>query len=290
MATLAPTAWWQHSAGISPPVGRHLWGHAAIPGPQQGGAVWALSRLLQITRLSAQHSGGTRGGRRCLLHPSIQSLGTYSGIQVPGTQQSVCSGNSRATSAMSHCATWAQTAEKEMWESQQDTRTIKVQSRIGLLTQGCSVARGFRREWLSMSSWWGKAGRLVRISTKTCGSGVGQVTSLSHWCGHSRWERAALGHPELALSLLVSKGSTGAVPRSRPQPDSSLIPTCPSLAPELGYNYCVFQVVSRPLAPPDDPLFLSLRLTFCVHPQELCLPKPWFHMFRHGKQGALSRI
>lgn len=59
-------------------------------------------------------------------------------------------------------------------------------------------------KWPSMSSWRRKAGRLVRMNGKGWGSGVGQVTSLSHWCGQSGWETAAPWHPNLTRPLPVS--------------------------------------------------------------------------------------
>lgn len=134
------------------------------------------------------------------------------------------------TRGTSHCATWAQTAEKELWERQQDTRTIKAQSRIDLLTQRCSDARGFRREngWV----WAPEGGQQGGCSGSAVkpGSGVGQVASLSHWCGHSRWGQQpwdTLSWPSPSWRVKASKGPTGAEPGSKPQPDSSVIPTCP---------------------------------------------------------------
>lgn len=269
------------------------WGHVAIPGPEQGGAVWALSRLLQITQLGAQCSGGTKGGRRCFLHPSIQSCGTDSGIQVPGTLQSVCSGHSRASLAMSHCATWAQTAEKQLWESA-DSRTTKVQSRIGLLSQECSVAQGFRRE----NGWvWApagrKAGRLVRINSKTCGSEVGQAASLSHWCGHSRWGTAALEHPEQALSVLVRKGQN-TLHRCCSSEQTPAWQLIHSYLPSTG-SWVGLQLLCLPSG--KSPLLLQMILCSKTDSHLFCSPsgdlltyvKPWFHMLRHEKH-PLTRI
>lgn len=110
------------------------------------------------------------------------------------------------TRGTSHCATWAQTAEKELWERQQDTRTNQgtVKDRpVDTEVLRCSgIQKG---KWLSMSSWRGTAGRLLRISSKTWqwGWSGGQLESLV-WA--QQVGTAALGHPELALSLLASKG------------------------------------------------------------------------------------
>lgn len=146
-------------------------------------------------------------------------------------------------------------------ESHQDTRIIKVQPRIGLLTQGCSAAQGSRREngWVwapegrKQAGWSGStvkpvAVRLFRLPAWVTGVGIAggkqQLWDIQSWPFPSWWGNA-------------SKGSTGAAAGSRPQPDSSFIPTCPSWAPECGYsghNYCVFQGVNSPFPPPDDPL------------------------------------
>lgn len=156
------------------------------------------------TQLSAQPYGGMQGGRRHLHQPSVPQLSTHSGVQVPGTRQPVCFGHSRASLGMSHCATWAQTAEKELWDSQRDARKNKgtVKGRgVEMGVDSCSKIQ--KGKWPSMSSWRRKAGRLVRMNGKGWGSGVGQVASSSHWRGQSGWETVAPWHPNLTPPLPV---------------------------------------------------------------------------------------
>lgn len=195
----------QHNAGISPSVGRRLWESMTVPGPWQGGGVWALPWLLQRMPHSSVLSlmEACREARVISTTPVSNSLGTYSGVQVPGNRQPDWWGHSRASLGMFHCAPWAQTVEKELWESQWDARKIKVPSRVGVLRRGWSVAQGFRRKngrtrapggkqggW---SGWMAKPG-LVRVS---------QISSSSHLCGQSGWETAALWHPDLSRPLPV---------------------------------------------------------------------------------------
>lgn len=178
--------------------------------------------------------------------PVCKGVALKSGIQVPGTQQPVFS---------EPCLTVQPEPRllRKSCESQQDTRTIKAQSRIGLLAQGCSAAQGFRREygW----GWAPEEGKQGGWSGSTVKPVVVRLVRLPAWV--TGVGTAGGKYPYPSWWGKASKGSTGAAAGSRPQLNSSFIPTCPSLAPDWGYsghNYWVFQGVNSPCAPPDDSL------------------------------------
>ena len=131
------------------PISRQTPGESAVAlGPWQGGGVsalpWLLPRVPHSSVLSLMEACRETGAISST--PASNSLGTCSGVQVPGNRQPVCWGHRRASLAMLLCATWAQTGEEELWESQRNARKINVQSRVGALRQGWSVAQGLVRE------------------------------------------------------------------------------------------------------------------------------------------------
>lgn len=213
-------------------MGRRPWGRVVPPGPQQGGAVWALPRLLQSTPHSSVLSlmEACRGAGGISTTPVSHSLGIHSGVQVPGTRQPVCFGHSRASLGMSHCATWAQTAEKELWDSHWDARKNKGTVKGRGLEMG--VAQRFSREngqvWApeggkqgGWSGWTAKAGVVGWVRSPARVAGVGRASG-------TQWLRDTPTSPLPSRCPWGQQGSTGAAEGSRPQPDSSLNPSCPS--------------------------------------------------------------